>query len=300
MKKLIVHLVIFISIVLNVEIFCEDFALAMNIEDYINKIKNPEVYIKDNNLFFYDIKLTTKETDDLPSGYYSFSATCKGETIVKEGGVHEGIVQSSEIEENFPSQGMTTLFIEGWNGGAVCCYERHIFVKNGNNIIYTYLFDERVPSKIQKNNGNIIIYDQRFMHSYIGQHENEAVIFSPATAPYLPRILVFENNAWRVDKVGEMPSEYKKFENEYVDATPSNDDKDDVKTANAYNTIERTFFCLMQGIPDDICLDVLQKKLIKENKSLYRFLWAGVVGRVIRFKPNIDTAHPVKLSTSQQ
>mgnify|MGYP001159218427 CR=1 FL=1 len=268
---------------------------ATSVKDYIKTNKNSEIFIKDNALFFYGVKLTTKGGDFF-EGQRLLTATYKDKNIIKEYSL-DGDIADAKIENNFPSQGMTALIFKLWNGGAVCCWGQVVFVKNGNNIIYALIDEGRIPDDVKnQKNGTIKIFDNRLLQ-FQASKGNTFVAFAPGDALLLPRFIVFENNSWRADKEGELSAAYKKMENEYIDRVPAKylkQDKDvyenELQNANVYNAMMRTFFCLMEGGPDEHCRTMLQQILNEKSKPLYRQLWAGVVEKVMCFKPIHESA----------
>jgi hypothetical protein len=270
-------------------IFCsaslQNSAQCMGIKEYLAKNKNSDIVLKNNTLVFYGLKLTSEKTDETIGSQSALMAVYKGKKIIEEDLISGG-VEDAEVEVDFPAPGMTTLILMQWNGGVWCCWGYQVFVKNGDSLVHTVFFQERMSSRpLVQEKGRLQLFDHRLLHFSASNKDND-VSFVPADAPWLPRYAVFENNAWRVDNEGELATEYKKMENSFVDtASLPDQDQYSLKTSNAYDAIMRTFYCLMEGGPDERCHDVMKKILNKDNLSLFKPLWAGVVEKVMCYRP---------------
>ena len=263
---------------------------CMNIKEYLANNKGTNIRLQENKLSFYDLELTSEIADETPWHQNAVTGIYKGKTIV-DGDLIDGDLGKAEIEVDFPAKGMTTLILSKWNGGAWCCWGYDVFVKNGEHLIHTVFYQERSAQernpqeRVVQPKGRLRMFDHRLLH-FLAAGKNNSVQFYPTDAPWLPRYAVFENNAWRVDNEGELAAQYKEMEGKYVDLTTQGKLDDRTRdTANAYDAIMRTFYCLMEGGPDERCRDVMQHVLTGKNSTLYKPLWAGVVEKVMCYKP---------------
>ncbi|MYL84259.1 hypothetical protein GTA51_14095 [Desulfovibrio aerotolerans] len=257
----------------------------MNIKDYIKNNKNSDIYLSNNKLVFYGLTLASEKTDEPIGMQNTLKAMYKGKTIVDDDLISGG-VEDADVEVNFPAPGMTTLIVTQWNGGVWCCWGYQVFVKNGDSLVHTIFFQERMSDRpFVQEHGRLRLFDHRLLH-FNASNKDNSVSFAPAYAPWLPRYAIFENNAWRVNNEGELATEYKKMEDSFTDtASLPNQDPFSLKHSNAYDAIMRTFYCLMEGGPDERCHDVMKKVLNEDNRSLFKPLWAGVVEKVMCYRP---------------
>jgi hypothetical protein len=258
-----------------------DALFAMPLKEYVKTGGNPDVTATDEKVTFYGMEINMRRgQESFMCNGDGFSMTYKGEKAGEE--EYPGCYnpQFSEVGLDFPGPGMTTLVLNAWDGGGRCCGSYHVFVKTGEKLVHTLFQQPRsVDENILADGGLLRFYDQSFMDDSVSEGEHEAV-FYVAIFPRPERRYVFENNAWRVDREGEFPEQYRVLYEEFKNKNPVLEG-DEHKDVNATDAVYLTYYCLMMGGPDQKCREVARDSLSQENKPLARKLFGRVVEEVM-------------------
>ncbi|QLA18353.1 hypothetical protein GD604_00740 [Desulfolutivibrio sulfoxidireducens] len=258
-----------------------DQAMAMPLQEYAKTNGNPDVTVTDEKVTFYGMEIDLhKGEEQYMCAEDTFTMSYKGTQVSPEGYPGCFMLDSAEIRQNFPDPGMATLVLPAWDGGGRCCGSYHVFVKNGEKLAHALFQQPRsVDGNILVDGGLLRFYDQSFMDDSVSEGEHYASFYL-AIFPRPERRYVFENNAWRVDREGEFPEQYRALYEEFKKNNPVLEGEEH-KDENAADAVYLTYYCLMMGGPDQKCRDVARDSLSQENKPLARKLFGRVVEEVM-------------------
>lgn len=192
-----------------------------------------------------------------------------------------------EVAEHFPRPELTTIMTTYFSGGASCCFDYTMFTINeaAPSILMTTL-DSGGREACDENgffqkNGTIKSCQWDFT-GYYTESGNHSIQMFPGIAFCLDRYLVFENNQWRLDRVGEFKSAYVPKLDEIAKgaaATVETDDPAGIQAAyysimsgeNASNTKTRMRGFVADALVSNIFADVtkdIQRTDVLQNHWL--------------------------------
>lgn len=251
---------------------------SLTILEYVKSSKNSLVTFKGRLITFYGLNIKAKKPKEFMTSS-SIDVIYNGKRLLTDatGG---GSISDTEVADDFPAPGMTTLVLKLYDGGASCCWSYEVFTINGNN-----LYQQNIPIGWSSNdsaladNGLIIVVD----HGLVGFGTKDLLIdYCPALHPTPKRFAVFDNMKWRADKVGEFPANYKKLLDSMNNKMVSINSVGERHAAAA----TQAYYCLMSGESREICYKILTNNMPKSHLAVSGELFNAVCDAVAKYDLN--------------
>lgn len=229
------------------------------------KSTDPSVAFAKNTIDFYGLRIRETKEDVVVSYNGKKVASSPAIKFMRK----ELYIKDAYVADDYPRQGMRTLFIPTFSGGANCCVEDVIVTKTEKSLIVAIVHSgsgSGVSPEAVKADVPIVVSSVCAMQVELRNVDKEALGWCTATAPRPDTCLVFDDNAWRFARPGEKPALYDALlEKELAAAAdPGNQphhgeplDKE-VLYANAVNIL---FYSIMGGKSDAESSDFLHKAL---------------------------------------
>lgn len=195
-----------------------------------------------------------------------------------------------------------TLWVQFYTGGAACCYGDYLITECQGRGYATRVSPGRAAMESApdsaKNNAVFSIYDTSFV-AYMpkpveGYPEGAAELsFSMGHSPYMPRLMLFEDNAWRLDNIGEFPAYHaaKKSEAQhYFDEETSQGDADGIASA----AIRLVYSTIMAGDGTAAARTLLEETLPEQYRPLSETIFADIIAATRDTRPQ-DLIQPIDL-----
>ena len=241
---------------------------------------NPDknIVVKGQRIRFYGLDVTFKKSRD-PMTPWVVDAVYKGKTILASAQTTDTFKQT-EIALDFPKQGMATLVLKLFDGGASCCWSHEVFTYDGAFVSHANVavgwggsFSPFAPD------GLLETVDHS-LNGYSDMAPNDVVIdYNPASHPAPIRYGVFADGGWRPDKPGEFPKRYEALEAaaQQAAATASANEQKHLEAAAA------AYYCLMAGKAKAQCLGDLKANLPQGFQPLAAALLDAIGTSVQKF-----------------
>ena len=203
-----------------------------------------------------------------------------GKTVTADDGVYR-IVTPGAAAGDFPLPGCETITLELFTGGANCCFGYYIL---------SACPDEDVAAFHEPTDGGMgaattvagtakgyPITDPAFMYySPEGQSSAAPLSLTRVQSPRLTRYVIFADNAWRGDKIGEFAEAYK----EMAAAAAGEGGVDPVARA-----ISLAYYTHMAGAAEAEVKALLEAELPAEFAGLKDTIFSDIVNAAAEFKP---------------
>ena len=204
-----------------------------------------------------------------------------GKTVTADDGVYR-IVTPGAATKDFPLPGCETMTLELFTGGANCCFGYYIL---------SACPDEDAAAFHEPTDGSMgaattvagtakgyPITDPAFMYySPAGQRSDPPLSLSRVASPRLIRYVIFADNAWREDKIGEFAQAYKELA---AQAATDNADIDPAARA-----ISLAYYTHMAGADDAEVKALLEAELPTEFAYLKDTIFNDILKAAAEFKP---------------
>lgn len=190
------------------------------------------------------------------------------------------VVKASGPASDLPLPGCETMTLEMFTGGANCCFAYYILTSCPDSDLVE--FNEPIqggmgaPVSIMGEAKGYPITDPAFMYySTENQDGDAALSLSRVDSPRPTRYIIFADNVWRADKIGEFAPVYRALaaSAQKTDANP------------AAGAIEIAYYLYMAGDDEAVVKAVLKKELPKEYAPLADIVFNDIVKAVAEFKP---------------
>jgi len=236
------------------------------------------ITIQGNQIKFYGLDVTFKKSRD-PMTPWVVDAVYKGKKILKSAQTTDTFKQT-EIAVNFPKQGMTTLVLKLFDGGASCCWTHEVFTFDGVSISYANVAIGWGGSFSPFAQDGLLETVDHSLNGYSDMAPNDVVIdYYPGSHPAPIRYGVFAGGGWRPDKPGEFPKQYEALEAAAKQAAAS-------ASANEQKHLEAAtaaYYCLMAGKAKAQCLGDLKANLPQGFQPLAGALLDAIDASVQKF-----------------
>ncbi|EKO39078.1 MAG: hypothetical protein B193_2205 [Solidesulfovibrio magneticus str. Maddingley MBC34] len=229
------------------------------------KSTDPSVAFAKNTIDFYGLRIKETKEDVVVSYNGKKVASSPAIKFMRK----ELYIKDAYVADDYPRQGMRTLFIPTFSGGANCCVEDVIVTKTEKSLAVAVVHSgsgSGVSPEAVKADAPIVVSSVCAMQVELRNVDKEAFGWCTATAPRPDACLVFDDDAWRFAKSGENPALYNALlQKELAAATdPGNQphygeplDKE-VVYANAVNIL---FYSIMAGKSEAESSDFLHRAL---------------------------------------
>ena len=184
-------------------------------------------------------------------GMQSLRVMCNSKDITEDGDTLYREVTVDEPVSDFPEQGLETVKINIYTGGANCCQGYYLLVSAQEH----GTAEESYAAYVEPYDGGLSRNDYPVGYAAIDpafkgyELENTEIFISRAESPRLNRLLVFADGRWRPDKVGEFPDYYQIMS----EATAEAGNMHPLSRA-----IALSYYSLMRGDGADAALKVLK------------------------------------------
>jgi len=189
---------------------------------------------------------------------------------------------SPEVQD-FPLPGCESVTVEMFTGGANCCFGYYLLTScpDGSSAAYIEPRNGGLDNAQHALRAYPLDDPTFFYYEPKSQKSVNKLSLSRVESPRITRFLVFENNAWRADKPGELPAAYTSL------LAQTRKDKDVNRTAKA---ISMTYYTLMIGGNDAAAARVLKRSLPGTYAPLASVILADIKAAVAEFDPvrNLD------------
>lgn len=174
--------------------------------------------------------------------------------------------------KDFPLPGCTSEAVELFTGGANCCFGYYILTAcpNGQHAAYIAPLDGNLGEPAAALRA-YPVSDPSFMY-----YQKASLSFIRPDSPRLTRHLVFDNGAWRADKIGEFAGTYRTLA-----ATALADTKMD-RTAKAITVI---YYAYMAGTPEDSLKKDFRVALPKKYRRISASIFEDIKKAANGFDP---------------
>ncbi len=229
------------------------------------KAVDPSVMFAKNTIDFYGSRIREAKEDVIVSYNGKKVASSPAIKFLRK----EPYLKDAYVVDDYPHQGMRTLFIPTFSGGANCCVEDVIITKTDKSLVIAVVHSgsgSGVSPEAVKNDAPITVSSVCAMEVELRNVDKEALGWCTATAPRPDTGLVFDDDAWRFARPGEKPALYDALlQKELAAATdPGNQPRHgepldkEIVYANAVNIV---FYALMAGRSEAESSDFLHRAL---------------------------------------
>ncbi len=161
---------------------------------------------RENAARFHEFSVATAKTEQSENAPATLEIRHNNAPVVKPADSYR-IIKSGDAQANFPLPGCETKNIEVFTGGANCCFGYYIMTAcaKGDSLAVLEPFDGGMG--LAEGAKMFTVNDPSFMYYTKGEGAG-ALSLIRVQSPRPERLLLFENNAWRADKIGEFPKRY--------------------------------------------------------------------------------------------
>lgn len=229
-------------------------------------------------IYFGDFTVAVRKEKENPA-YKQVALSYNGESLSDDGDGYRTVIPGG-VTLDFPLPDCRTMTLELFTGGANCCFAYYILMNCPDEDLIE--FNEPMHGgmgALTRVSGNVSGYpinDPAFMYySTENQKGDAALSLSGAESPRPTRYIVFADNVWRVDKVGEFAPAYR--------ALPEKLKGKDINPASL--AISLAYYSYMAGDDEETVKALLKAELPKEYAPLTEIIFKDVVKAVEEFKP---------------
>ena len=236
------------------------------------------ITVKGKQIKFYGLDVTFKKSRD-PMTPYVVNAVYNGKKLLTSAQTQDTF-GDTEVAVNFPKQGMATLVLKLFDGGASCCWTHEVFTYDGASISYAQAAIGWGGSFSPFAQDGLLETVDHSLNGYSDMAPNDVLIsYYPGSHPAPIRYGVFADGGWRPDKPGEFPKRYEELEAAARKATASasSDEDKHLQAATA------AYYCLMAGKAKAQCLADLKGNLPKDFQPLAGSLLDAIDESVQKF-----------------
>ncbi len=216
---------------------------------------------------FHKFRISTRPDAEL-EGYSDLKITYSGKIAAEP---EDEPFRETSFEKpggDFPASGCETLKLEVFTGGANCCFGYYIMTScpDGDYLGYIEPFDGMMSKSSLPGAFSV---DEPYFIYYGVEDGTVSLDLSRVESPRPQRLLVFENGAWRADKVGEFAQHYRSL------SEKAGDGFDKGAPAAA---ILKAYYAYMAGDSKEQVLGLLKKELPAEYAVLSEAIFADIAG----------------------
>lgn len=228
------------------------------------------------------------ETDDyrLVDSYEEVEVKRNGKLLRQGEGPYLSVVSGEELQD-FPLSGCKSMTLEMYTGGASCCYSYYILTScpDGDAAAFKDPDDGVLgePPVVLGEVKAFPICDPAFVYySRQSRKNDKPVLFlSHGGAPRPTRYVIFDDNAWRADKVGEFPQAYQALAAE----TKADMQADEQGYDTAPRAIALAYYTHMSGADEAEVKAVLEAELPTEFLDLRDTVFYDILIAAAEFRP---------------
>ncbi|BAH73554.1 DUF1566 domain-containing protein [Solidesulfovibrio magneticus] len=262
------------------------FAATIIPIERFKKSNEPAVAFAKNSIDFYGLRI--KETKE------NVVVSYKGKQIEDIPAFKlfrkEPYLNDAYVVDDYPRQGLRTLFVPTYSGGANCCVVDLIVTKTESGLVVAVVdagSGHGIAPDAVKNGKELAVSSICAKGTDLDAVDADAFGWCTATAPRPDTCLVFADDTWRFAKPGEKPALYETLlHKELADATDPGKkprygeplDKE-VLYANAVNIL---FYAIMAGKSDTESSDVLHRALPDLDATQRSNFIANVKATIVR------------------
>ncbi len=164
---------------------------------------------RENASRFHDFSVTTAKTEKSENAPTTLEIRHNNAPVVKPADPYR-VITPNPAQANFPLPGCETRNIAVFTGGANCCFGYYIMTAcaRGDSLAVLEPFDGGMG--LAEGAKMFTVNDPAFMYYTKGEGAG-ALSLIRVQSPRPERLLLFENDAWRADKIGEFPKRYQEL-----------------------------------------------------------------------------------------
>jgi len=176
-------------------------------------------------------------------------------------------ITDAYIADDYPNQGVKTLFIPIFTGGANCCFVDLIVTKTENSLIISAIDSgsgHGISIDAIKKNEDVLVSNECVKQTDLQNIDPDATGRCTATAPRPESSLVFENDQWRFTKPKEKSELYSKILSKEIEESSKQNNQggtDDYydKESLYSNAVAVAYYSIMEGKSDLESANILEK-----------------------------------------
>jgi hypothetical protein len=194
---------------------------------------------------------------------------------------------------DWPEQGLSTLLVSTFSGGAHCCFETTLLTSGPDGDTCDRINGENTPAALETSDGDDFLGVLDWGLAYYAS-KTGSVSLSFAESPGMKRRLVHDAKGWRVNT----PGEYKEYYRELL-ASRKRPDLRTVNPAFQENAViayrmETVYYLLMAGEEEKNVLAKWRAGLPGKLAKAYDDVFADVVKAVHAFNPIVRQPLPTE------
>ena len=232
---------------------------------------------------FFDAMLYQSESKENDRTPYITQITMNKKTVytIKDNAI---AMESASVINNFPANGMTTLAMSHFSGGAHCCLSEYWLTRdsNGRLTITQILLGNSDESLItnEKKTPPFTVIDGGLAYYSVKSGRTEFSL-SYVESPQFVRHIMYGATGWRVDRPGEFSADYKlRAERQKKEKIARGDMNG--QTASAMIV---AYYELMSGENEKAAFEKFKKMLPRDTAPLAEAIFADVAKQVNKFNP---------------
>ena len=230
-------------------------------------------------LDFAKFSIEIKASPELEN-YKLVALSYSGKTVTSDDGVYR-IVEPRATAKDFPLPGCETMTLELFTGGANCCFGYYILSACPDEDVAAFHAPADggmgAPGTVAGTAKGYPIADPAFMYySPAGQSSAAPLNLTRVESPQLTRYVVFADNTWRGDNIGEFAEAYKEL------AAQAAGDAD---INPAVRAISLVYYTHLSGAGEAEVKALLEAELPVEFAYLKDTIFNDIVKAAAEFKP---------------